>query len=478
MNQNPPYRAVLERVFELGLRRLENIREMRVSASVTPSEATARMQKPLQDEGLDPLTVVNELAADASESLIATQGGRFFAWVIGGSLPAALGADVLATLWDQNAALFATSPAHGAIEEACGIWMKELLGIPESAGFAITTGTQMAHVTALAAARSHLLHRAGWDVETKGLMGAPTIEVITGAEAHGTLDRAIRLLGMGTESVKRFEMDDGYRLSPAACRRELEARSGAPIIVHLEAGSINTGAYDHFAEIIPMAHEHGAWVHIDGAIGLWAKASPKYQYLLEGSELADSWSADGHKWLNVPYDSGYAFVRHAESQRAAMSYRASYLAHDAQFRDQMDYNPEWSRRGRGAATYAAIRELGRNGVAAIVEETCRHTAALVAGIGQLPGAVVVIEPVINQGLVRFVQPATGDPEKSDDSFTDRVVDRIVRDGEAFFQATTFLGQRCMRISLSSWMTDDRDVERSVAAVAQALETCGGSTESQ
>jgi aromatic-L-amino-acid decarboxylase len=263
-------------------------------------------------------------------------------------------------------------------------------------------------------------------------------------------------------------VDDDGRLRPETLAAEIEREADRPAIVLLQAGDLNTGAYDPFAELIPIAKRHGAWVHVDGAMGLWAAASLRLRHLLNGAELADSWATDGHKWLNVPYDCGYAFVRDRESHRASMSHRESYLIHDAEARDQMDWNPEWSRRARGFSTYAALRQLGRGGVAALVQRCCDHARALVLGIGALPGAEVVWEPRINQGLVRFLDPSPAATEADHDRWTDRVIGRINASGEAFFGGTTWRGRRAMRVSVSNWQTSEADVARVVKAVESIL----------
>jgi len=278
----------------------------------------------------------------------------------------------------------------------------------------------------------------------------------------------VRLLGLGKANMVDLPVDDDGRLLPATLAAGLDREADRPAIVLLQAGDLNTGAYDLFAELIPIAKRHGAWVHVDGAMGLWAAASPRLRHLLNGAELADSWATDGHKWLNVPYDCGYAFVRDPESHRASMSHRESYLIHDAEARDQMDWNPEWSRRARGFSTYAALRQLGREGVAALVERCCDHARALVLGIGALPGAEVVWEPQINQGLVRFLDPSTAATEADHDRRTDHVIARINASGEAFFGGTMWRGRRCMRVSVSNWRTSEADVVRVIRAVASIL----------
>ncbi len=325
----------------------------------------------------------------------------------------------------------------------------------------------MAHATCLAAARNFLLTKHDWDVERKGLSGAPQIRVLS-SQRHGSFERAIRLLGLGCDSVTDLHVDDSGCLQADTLSEALVEQTDKPTIVLLQAGDIDTGVYDSFLELIPLAHEHHAWVHVDGAFGLWAAVSPKYRHLLEGVEQADSWAIDGHKWLNVPYDCGYAFVAHPEPHRNSMSHRASYLTHADEARDQMDWNPEWSRRGRGFATYAAIRQLGRNGIAEIVDRTCRHAHALATRLGALEGAELVWEPQINQGLVRFLDPNPNATNADHDRCTNNVIAATLKKGEALFSGTTWRGKRCMRVSVCNWKTNDNDVDRAVESVRTAL----------
>ena len=469
------YRPVLESALEQALRYLDGLDDMPVASTVTTDELRRRLGRPLAEEGVDPTQVIADLVDDTRGGLVGSAGGRFFAWVIGGSVPAALAADWLTSTWDQNAGILASSPAEGVIEEIAGAWLKDLLGLPANAGFALVTGCQMAHVTCLAAARNAVLARQGWDVEDAGLMGAPPVCILSGNERHGSTERAIRLLGLGRKSVVDLPVDESGRLTADTLSEALSQYSGdgtSPTIVLLQAGELNTGAYDPFLDLIPIAHAAGAWVHVDGAFGLWAAASPRYRSLLAGVEQADSWSTDGHKWLNVPYDCGYAFVSDQRAHQAAMSYRASYLVHNERARDQMDWNPEWSRRGRGVATYAAIRQLGREGIADLVERTCGYAHDLVTRIGALPGAELVKEPQINQGLVRFLDTRPGAGPTDDDRRTDAVIAAIVQTGEAYFGGVTWHGRRCMRVSVCNWRTNQADVDRVVTAVERALEIAG------
>jgi glutamate/tyrosine decarboxylase-like PLP-dependent enzyme len=461
-------RAALEHALRHATEYLGALDEAPVFARTTLEELRERLGRELRNAPTDAARVIDELVADARGGVHGNAGGRFFGWVIGGSLPAALGADWLTSTWDQNAGLFACGPAAAVVEEVAGEWLKDVLGLPGDASFALVTGCQMAHVTCLAAARHEVLDRAGWDVERRGLAGAPAIRILSSTERHGTIARAIRLLGMGTECVVELGVDHEGRLLTEALRAELSREPGRPTIVLLQAGDVNIGAFDDFLTLIPLAHDANAWVHVDGAFGLWAHASPRHRHFTAGADRADSWATDGHKWLNVPYDCGYAFVAHPRAHREAMSYRASYLTHAEEARDQMDWTPEFSRRGRGFSTYAALRELGRDGLADLVGRCCRHAHALTTGIGSLAGAELIWEPGINQGLVRFPDPRPASSGADDDRHTDGVIAAVLRSGEAFFTGTTWRGRRCMRVSVSGWRTSERDVERAIQAVRAAL----------
>lgn len=458
--------VALSRAVHHTMEYLGRLEEAPVGATADLATIRRRLLKPLGDAPLPAAQVVDELVADSEGGIIGSAGGRFYAWVVGGSVPASLATDWLTTAWDQNAGIYASGPAAAIAEEASGAWLKELLHIPDGASFALVTGCQMAHVTCLAAARNAVLRARGWNVEEEGLSGAPRIRILSGDQRHGSTSRAIRLLGLGKNCVIDIPVDERGCLQPEPLEETLKSEPDRPTIVLLQAGELNTGAYDPFADLIPIAKKYNAWVHVDGAFGLWAAATPRFRYFLNGADLADSWATDGHKWLNVPYDSGYAFVRDAAAHQASMSHRESYLIHDAEARDQMDWNPEWSRRARGFPTYAALRQLGRSGVADLVERCCDHARALVLGIGALPGAEVVWEPQINQGLVRFL-----DPEGRDhNSWTDLVISKIVASGEAFFGGTNWRGKRCMRVSVCNWRTSASDVDRVVAAFAGILGT--------
>lgn len=466
---NPQFADVLHAAYETAVSYLSNLDRSSAAATTDLQTLRNKLGRELNQQSLPPEQVVGELAADVEGGILGSAGGRFFGWVIGGSLPAALAADWLTAAWDQNACLYATGPAAAVVEEVAGGWLKQILGLPENASFALVTGCQMAHVTCLAAARHALLAKLGWNVEQRGLWGAPPIRILANGQRHGTVDRAIRLLGMGREQIVDLSTDALGRVQPARLKAELQQSPASPAIVVLAAGDINTGAYDPFDDLIPIARSYGAWVHVDGAFGLWAAASEKYRHVLKGVEDADSWATDGHKWLNVPHDCGYAFVAHPEAHRASMSHRASYVTYDSDARDEMDWNPEWSRRARGFPTYAALRQLGREGVASLIERCCTFTHSLVMRIGQLPGAEILCEPTINQGLVRFLDPKPGAQESDHARRTDEVIAAVLETGEAFFTGSNWNGHRVMRVSLCNWQTTEGDVDRAAGAVARVLE---------
>jgi glutamate/tyrosine decarboxylase-like PLP-dependent enzyme len=468
MKKDNLFRPLLEKTLQHSLSHLENLDSKSVAATSALSELRSRLNKQLNIEGIDAQKVIDELVTDTEGGLIGSAGGRFFGWAVGGSVPAALAADWLTSAWDQNACLVASAPAEAVIEEVCGIWLKDLLGLPASASFALVTGSQMAHVTCLAAARNSLLSKRNWDVETKGMNGAPQIRILTSSEKHGSVERAIRLLGLGIDSIISLPVDDEGKIKIAPLFEELKSNNEMATIIVLQAGDLNIGAFDLFSEIIPVAHNYNAWVHVDGAFGLWAAASENYKQCTNGYELADSWVTDGHKWLNVPYDCGYAFIADSKAHLNSISHRASYLIHDENARDEINWTPDWSRRGRGVATYAAIRQLGRKGVSDLVERTCKFAHSLVTKIGELDGAEIIWTPTINQGMVRFINPKSNATEADHDDYTEKIMEEIRKSGEAFFSGTTWRGKRCMRVSVLNWQTNENDIDRAVAAVKKIL----------
>jgi glutamate/tyrosine decarboxylase-like PLP-dependent enzyme len=442
---------------------LDRLSSAPVAATATNAELRRRIAKPTPESGTEDEDVLRELVRDVEGGILGSTGGRFFGWVIGGALPVAVAADWLTSAWDQNAASNAAAPAEAVVEEVCGRWAKDLLGIPQSASFAFVTGCQMAHTTALAAARHKLLRDRGWDVERFGLAGAPRLTILTTEARHESIMRSVRLLGIGTGAIEYVRADDAGRIDPGALAEALQALEGGPAVVALQAGDLNTGVFDPFRQVYLVARPAGAWVHIDGAFGLWAATSDRHRHLLDGADLADSWATDAHKWLNVPFDSGLVFVAHPAAHHAAFAQDTSYSEPRDELRNQKDWNPEWSRRGRAFAVYAAIRALGRSGIGALVDRCCVHAERLVTTIGGLPGAEVVAAPIINQGLVRFL---AGDGDH--DRRTDEVISRIQAGGGAWFGGATWHGKRVMRVSVCNWRTTPHDVDAAVACVREAL----------
>jgi aromatic-L-amino-acid decarboxylase len=464
MRQTVP---ALERALAHAIDHLDGLDHRPVAATADAGMIRNRLAVPLGAAGLPASQVVDELVTATRGGHLGSAGGRFFAWVIGGALPSALAADWLVSTWDNNAAMAACGPASAVVEEVAGAWIKELLGLPAGASFAFTTGCQLAHVTCLAAARHAVLRARGWDVERDGLAGAPPVRLLVTEHRHGSIERAARFLGLGTASIEPIPGGDDATIAPEDLAAAL-ARSDRPTILVLDAADLNVGAFDPFARLIPIARAAGAWVHVDGAFGLWARTSPRFAGLAEGVEQADSWATDAHKWLNTPKDIGIAVIADRDAHRAAMTIGASYLAPDAEVRDQIDWTPDWTRRARGFPVYAALRELGRDGVADLIERCCDHALALTEGIGALPGAKLVVRPILNQGLVRFPDPRPGADAPSDDAWTDRTIAAINAEGTAFFSGTTWQGRRAMRISVVNWRTGADDVARTIAAVGRVL----------
>jgi glutamate/tyrosine decarboxylase-like PLP-dependent enzyme len=425
---------------------------------VGPTGDPAGLRGPLPEAGEDPAAVIDALAAAAEPGLVASSGPRYFGFVTGATLPAALGADWLTSAWDQNAAFHVMSPAAATAEVTATGWVKELLGLPAGAGAGVGPGAQMANVTALAAARHAVLERAGWDVEARGLAGAPALRVITGAEAHVTVFNALRLLGLGRDTAVRVPADGQGRMYADALEAELAGGSG-PAIVCAQAGNVNTGAFDPFEPIVAACRAHGAWCHVDGAFGLWAAAAPGRAHLTAGVQQADSWALDAHKWLNVPYDGALAIVADPAPLQAAMALTAAYLTTAGEReRNGADWAPEASRRARAFPLYAALRQLGRRGVAELVEGHCALAARIAQRLAAEPGVAILNEVVLNQVLVRF-----GD----DDAATNAVIARVQRGGTCWLGGTRWQERDAMRISVSGWPTTEADADRSVEAIVAA-----------
>ena len=449
-------RPELRLAAELADTFLDSLGERGVSPSVSYDDLVAALERPLGEAGEEPEAVVAELARTLEPGLVGTQTGRYYGFVIGSSLPAALAADWLASAWDQNAFSVVLSPAAAATEAVAGRMLADLLGLPAGVSFGFVTGAQGANTTALAAARTHVLAAAGWDVGVNGLNGAPPVRVVVGAHRHVTIMRSLRLLGFGDRSVVSAGADEQGRMRPDALREALVGWDG-PAIVCAQAGSVNSGAVDPLAELADACEAHGAWLHVDGAFGLWAAASPARRQLVAGHERADSWATDAHKWLNVPYDCGVVFCAHPDAHAASMAVAAGYLQRE-EGRSGSDWVPESSRRARGLPVYAALRQLGRSGVEELVERCCGHARRFAELLGAVDGVEILNDLVLNQALVRF---------GGDDELTREVVARVQADGTCWLGGTDWNGVTAMRISVSSWRTTDADVERSVAAILAA-----------
>jgi glutamate/tyrosine decarboxylase-like PLP-dependent enzyme len=456
------WKPLLDRAAWIATEFLAGLPERPVAPRRDAAALLAALDRPVPAEPSEPRAVLDELAATVDPGLTAMPSGRFFGWVIGGGLPSAVAADWLTTVWDQNCGSGDGTPAGAVIEHVCLRWVAELLELPARSG-ALVTGAQMASFVGLAVARNEVLRAVGWDVEVDGLAGAPPIEVFVGAERHGTIDKAFRMLGFGTKQLRVVDADREGRM--IAERLELSGR--APAIVCVQAGNVNGGSFDPLpaiaARVADAKPRRPVWVHVDGAFGLWARVAPARRALVDAAETADSWSTDAHKWLNTPYDCGIALVRDGEAHRRAFRGGAKYLPGDTVVPNPFDHAPELSRRARGFALWAALRELGKRGVAALVEESCCHAQAFAAGLAALPGVEVMNEVVLNQLVVRFRDPAGHD----DDAHTRAVIARVVESGVCYPSGTTWRGVAAMRISVSNWSTDADDVQQSLAAIARA-----------
>ena len=441
-------RKLLEAAAERAIRYHESLADRPVAPAPAAVAQLKQFDEPLPEHPTDPETVLQLLDEFGSPATMAMAGPRFFGFVVGGSLPVTLAANWLAGAWDQNSALYQSTPGTAFIEQVALRWLLDILNLPAECGGAFVTGATVANFAALAAARHTVLQQAGWNVEADGLFGAPPITVVVGEEAHPTLFKSLGLLGLGRNRVFRVPVDRQGRL-----RVEALPRLAGPTIVCTQAGNVNTGAFDPIAEICERAHQAGAWVHVDGAFGLWAAAAPARAHLVAGLERADSWATDAHKWLNVPYDSGLAFVRNADTLRAAMAITAEYLPTACEQRNPSDFTPELSRRARGVEVWAALRSLGRSGVADLIQRTCNYATYLAEGLSAA-GYRVLNEVVLNQVLVSF-----GDPEK-----TQRIITDLQTEGTCWCGGTVWQGHTAMRISVSSWATTQADIERSLAAI--------------
>jgi glutamate/tyrosine decarboxylase-like PLP-dependent enzyme len=440
-----------------------------VRAAASRDELLAALGGPLPDRGEAAGEVVADLARAADPGIVASAGPRYFGFVIGGGLPSAVAADWLASAWDQNGFAYVMSPAAAVVEEITASWLLDVFGLPPDCSVGFSTGVTMSSFIGLAAGRHRVLARAGWNVEDEGLAGAPEIAVVAGVEAHATVYASLQMLGLGKSRVHRVEADDQGRMRPDALRVTLATLRDRPVLLCTQAGNVNTGAFDPLAEIVPIARElPNAWLHVDGAFGLWAAAAPSLRHLVAGVEGADSWSTDAHKWLNVPYDSGIAIVRDPDAHRAAVSHGAAYyVAGAGAERDGGTWVGESSRRARAFPIYAAFRELGRGGVTELVERCCRLARRMADGLREVPDAVVLNDVVLNQVLVRFGPPGTDEPASpraDGDDFTRKVIAAVQEDGTCWLGGTTWHGLAAMRISVSNWSTTEADIDVSAAAI--------------
>jgi glutamate/tyrosine decarboxylase-like PLP-dependent enzyme len=454
------------RAARAGARHRDTVGDRPVAGTASREDAWAAFGGALPDDPTPADQVVEELLAAADGHLVGTVGPRFFGFVVGGSTAAAAAADLLAVSWDQNAFNPVLSPAAEAAERAAGGWVKDLLGLPSGASVGFVTGAQAANTVGIACGRHWVLEQAGYDVETDGLIGAPRVRVVTGAERHATIDRSLKLLGLGTASLVGVLTDDQGAIDIDDLEKVLGQEPERPTIVCLQAGNVNTGASDDFARAIPLAKAAGAWVHVDGAFGLWAAASPGRAHLVDGVALADSWATDAHKWLNVPYDSGLAIVADPDVHGRSMAYSAAYLAGSG--RDDYslgDLVPDSSRRARGFAVWAALRELGRSGVADLVERTCLLAGRMAERLAE-GDATIANDVVLNQVLVGFGETSLTDGDA--DNRTDAIVAEIQRDGTCWVGATTWHDQRLIRISVSNATTTEADIDASAAAILAAV----------
>jgi glutamate/tyrosine decarboxylase-like PLP-dependent enzyme len=461
------YEAVLNAAHLRAIEYLAGVGRRHVGGISSTAQLRAALGGPLPDGPSNPATVINELAANADPGLVASAGPRYFGFVTGGAVPVTVAADWLASAWDQNTGLNVMSPAAGMIEDVVSGWVLELLGLPSAASVGFVTGCHMANFTCLAAARHEVLRRAGWNVEAQGLQRAPRIRVIVGGEVHVSAVVALRYLGFGSDELVSVAVDGQGRMQSAGLRDAPiddgpfdSAQSWQPTIVCAQAGNVNTGASDPIDEIVTIAHAKNAWVHVDGAFGLWAAAVPELRAQLKGIERADSWATDAHKWLNVPYDSGLAIVAGAAPHRAAMSMKASYLQHAAdEAREGTDWVPESSRRGRAIPLYALFRALGRDGIRDIFRRNCALARRMADRLSKDPRVEILNDVVLNQVLARF--------GGSDDT-TREVTARVQAEGTCWAGGAVWQGKQVMRISVSNWSTTEADIDRAADAMLSCV----------
>ena len=466
--KNEQYRELLRKAYESAAEFVDGVKDRPVGRPVDFAGVLDRMAVPLAADGTDARKVIEDLNKAADPGLVATAGPRHFGFVVGGALPAAVAAEWLAAAWDQNAFSYVLSPAAAAAEEIARKWLIDLFGLPSEMSVGFTTGATMANFTALAAARHALLERQGWDAEKQGLFGAPAFPVVTSEESHASVFAALQMSGLGRERVLKVPADEQGRMRADALAAVL-ANLASPALVCAQAGNVNSGSFDPIAEIAACVHGHSGWLHVDGAFGLWAAASPNYRAYVNGVELADSLAVDCHKWLNVPYDSGIVFVRDRRAHHAAMTLNAPYYAPGPDSaRENHNWVPEASRRARGFAVYAALRNLGRNGVADLVERCCRLARRMADRLAAASDVKILNDVVLNQALARF---APGNGEQAD-AFTAEVIRRVQQDGTCWVGGTSWHGMHAMRISVCNWSTTEADIDISADAILRCAEAAG------
>jgi glutamate/tyrosine decarboxylase-like PLP-dependent enzyme len=457
------HRNVLEAAYRLAVEYLDTVATRHVGGLASRTDLMKTLGGPLPVGGADPVKTLQQLAMQADPGIVASAGPRYFGFVTGGSVPATVAADWLASAWDQNGALFVMSPALGVIEDVVAGWLLETLDLPRGAGVGYVTGAHMANFTCLAAARHEVLRRVGWNVEAQGLQRAPRIRIIAGDEVHVSAVGALRYLGFGSEEIQIVAVDNQGRMRADAVAACLEQYDG-PTIVCAQAGNVSTGASDPLDEIIDSAHRRGAWVHVDGAFGLWAAAVPELRSHVRGIEKADSWATDAHKWLNVPYDSGLAIVADAAPHRAAMGLKASYLQRgNDEERVGTDWVPESSRRARALPLYALFKSLGRDGIVDLIRRNCVLARRMADRLAKQPGVRILNEVVLNQVLVQF----------ADDDTTARVIAAVQADGTCWAGGAFWQQKQAMRISVSNWSTSEADIDRSAAAMLRCFREQSG-----
>jgi glutamate/tyrosine decarboxylase-like PLP-dependent enzyme len=449
--------ALLLHTAGLATKYLETIADRHVGALASGDDLRRQLAVPLSDTGEPETAVIDALALAGALGTVATQGPRYHGFVVGGSVPAATAADWLVSAWDQNAGVYVLSPVASVVEDITAGWLKDLAGLPAGWSTGFVTGCQAANFTALATARQHMLTKAGWDVEANGLYGAPWLHVVCSEESHYTIFNALKLLGLGAERVTKVPADEQGRMRTDALARTLDALAG-PTIVCAQAGNVNSGAFDPIDEIATITSAHGAWLHVDGAFGLWTAASPARAHLVKGIARADSVATDAHKWLNVPYDSGVVFTAHPASHRRAMTLSAAYIIESAKERDPHEFVPEESRRARAVPVYAAVRTMGRHGLGDLVERCCQFAARLANQLRADSRLAILNDVMLNQVLVRV----TIGPDP--DAATRAMVDRLQQDGTCWASGTTWHGMAALRVSISNWSTTEADVDRTAAAI--------------